>query len=69
MDSNFTFKYVHSLVDGPLTVYFNLHVDTHRIRVDAGDLFIIFADAIRSSQGILRGNITVDQDTLEIQGM
>ncbi|CAG7629725.1 unnamed protein product [Allacma fusca] len=55
------------LVDGPMTVFFNLHVDTHRIRVDAGDLFIIFADAIRNSDGVLRGNITVDQDTLEIQ--
>jgi len=52
-----------------LSVFFNVHVDTHRIRVDAGDLFIIFADALRASKGTLNStNIHIDQDTLEIQG-
>ncbi len=53
---------------GPLTVLFNIHVDTHRIRVDAGDLFITLAEAIRSARGALDGNLTIDQDSLEIQG-
>ncbi|OXA65058.1 uncharacterized protein LOC110843915 isoform X2 [Folsomia candida] len=53
--------------NGPLTVYFNLHVDTHRIRVDAGDLFIVFADFVRNAKGILNGTLVVDQDSLEIQ--
>ncbi|ODN05262.1 Enteropeptidase, partial [Orchesella cincta] len=55
------------VVNGPLSVFFNIHVDTHRIRVDAGDLFIILADTFRSSKGVLNGSIIIDQDTLEIQ--
>jgi len=52
-----------------LTVQFNVHVDTHRIRVDAGDLFITLAGAIRSANGILSPfNVTVDQDSIVIQG-
>lgn len=54
--------------DGPLKVLFNIHVDTHRIRVDAGDLFITLADIIRSFNGIIDGNLTVDQDSIEVQG-
>lgn len=47
----------------------SVHVDTHRIRVDAGDLFIVFADFVRNAKGILNGTLVVDQDSLEIQGI
>lgn len=56
------------IVNGPLSVFFNVHVDTHRIRVDAGDLFITLADTLRKRNGVLNGSIIVDQDSLEIQG-
>lgn len=43
MSINIYFEYYFRIKNGPLTVFFNVHVDTHRIRVDAGDLFIVFA--------------------------
>ena len=44
-------------------------MDTHRIRVDAGDLFITLAEAISRAKGILFPiNVTVDQDSVVIQG-
>jgi len=66
---NFLFLFFNCrVVNGPLSVFFNVHVDTHRIRVDAGDLFIILADTLRTSNGVLNESIIIDQDTLEIQG-
>jgi len=61
-------QFFYRIENGPLTVFFNIHVDTHRIRVDAGDLFIVLADALKTSNGKLTPELLIDQDSLEIQG-
>ncbi|XP_037068088.1 atrial natriuretic peptide-converting enzyme-like isoform X2 [Pollicipes pollicipes] len=48
-----------------LIVHFNLRVDTRKIPVDAGDLYIILAEELRA--GTVLNQYEIDHDSLQIQ--
>ena len=49
-----------------MIVHFNVRVNTEKIPVDAGDLYIILAEELR--EGRVLSQYEIDHDSLMIQG-
>lgn len=54
--------------DDTLVVHFNLHINYRRLHLDAADLYLVLVSEIRRADSPALAGISIDEDSLVIQG-